>query len=165
MRAPGATCFSSTSVGELKNTIASFKAYSTSPAARPSTPRPAPIRVSRRCLRVMEALASSAFQFELFRKLIKPAKLVGILIKRTPRVRQCRKRAVPVAQHRIGAHQPQPALDVRAVAVQPLCQALDHAADHGVAVFRLHLAGRCNIFRGWTGRRYRWRGSGRIDLG
>ena len=86
MRLPGATCFSTTSVGELKNTIESFSANSTSAAARPSTPSPAPIRVSRRCLRVMDDLASSAFQPQFLHQLIKPAELVGIVAERAARV-------------------------------------------------------------------------------
>jgi hypothetical protein len=53
MRLPGAIFFSTTSVGELKNTIESRSANNTSVAAMASTPIPEPIRISRRCLRVI----------------------------------------------------------------------------------------------------------------
>src|SRR5262249_14692157 len=53
IRVPGGWCFSTTSVGELKNTIESRSAPSTSAAAIASTPRLVPIRTSRRCLRVI----------------------------------------------------------------------------------------------------------------
>jgi hypothetical protein len=53
MRVPGAICFSATSLGELKNTMEELKALSTNAAAVASTPRLAPIMISRRCLRVI----------------------------------------------------------------------------------------------------------------
>src|SRR5262245_54398224 len=57
MRVPGAICFSARSVGELKKTIESRRAPSTNATAMASTPRLAPIRINRRCLRVISSRA------------------------------------------------------------------------------------------------------------
>src|SRR5882757_8650785 len=53
MREPAGIFFSTTSVGELKKTIESFSAPSTSATATASTPSDEPINARRRCLRVM----------------------------------------------------------------------------------------------------------------
>ena len=52
-----------------------------------------------------------------------------------------RLRLVALAQYHIGAHQPQPSLEIGAVLLQPLGQPLDHAAHHGGALFGAEVVG------------------------
>ena len=55
MRVPAGTCFSTTSLGELKKTIESRSALSISETANATTAIPLPIKTRRRCLRVIAA--------------------------------------------------------------------------------------------------------------
>src|SRR5262245_19093538 len=137
MRVPGVMCFSVTSVGELKNTIESLSAVSTSAAAMPSTPTPAAIRARRRCLRVIV----SALDTKLFDAVFEAPKLVWLVGQRAAGIAGGGTGLVAVAQHHIGAQEPQPAVRVRAVALQPLGQPGHHAADHLAAVALAHLRG------------------------
>src|SRR5437868_5899564 len=139
MRIPGLTCFSTTSVGELKNTIESLSAKSTSATASPSTPSAAPIKERRRCLRVMRIPEPSAPETRSFGQIVEASQLVRIAGERPPRVGHGGAGLVGFAQHHIGAHEPQPSLDVGAVAVQPFRQPLDHAFDHALALLGAHL--------------------------
>src|SRR5438105_1803914 len=118
-RAPGATCFSTRSVGELKNTIESLSALSTRATAIASTPRAEPIRARRRCLRVIVCpcgLGWSAFETQPFDEFIDAAKFLRCTAKRPARLADGGARLFALAQYHIGAHQPQPSLDVGAVA-------------------------------------------------
>src|SRR6266545_2686889 len=118
MRVPAVMCFSATSVGELKNTIESLSANSTRPTARPSTASAEPIRTRRLCLRVLAPLSlsgRSAFEAEPFHEIVDPAQLVRLAGERAPRLAHRRQRLVAISQHHIGAHQPQPSLQVRSV--------------------------------------------------
>src|SRR6185437_4112090 len=199
-RLPGAICCSAAIVGVEKKTIESLSAYSTSPAAKPSTASALPIKVRRRCLRVIgllssyiitlmvrrreravsnheapvvassfETLAAQAPQdegieslvmlqdssvepeiFEAFIQLLEP---LGIAADRRPRISLSGGRLVALAHHEIGAHQAQPAVDIVAVLLQPRGEALDHAADHGVAIAGVHILGRRHGLVGKRGRR------------
>jgi hypothetical protein len=77
IRVPGTTRFSATSVGELKNTMESRNAPSTSAAAIASTPKLVPIRTSRRCLRVIPC--RSAFKPQTLDHVFDSAELIGII--------------------------------------------------------------------------------------
>ena len=136
MRVPGLTCFSTTSVGELKNTIESLSATSTSATASASTPSAAPIKGQASLLaghRAVPVCAQPSSPSPLTSSSIRRS-LFGSLGERAPRIGGGGPRLVALAQHHIGAHQPQPSLDVGAVAVEPLGEPLDHAADHDVAL-------------------------------
>src|SRR5262245_9227182 len=139
MRCPALTCFSTTSVGELKNTIESLSATSTSATASASTPSAAPSRERRRCLRVITFSELSAFDPQSFDQVVEPPQLVRIAGERTPRIRRGSARLVGLPEHHIGAHEPQPPLDVGAVAVEPLGEPIDHALDHALALLRAEL--------------------------
>src|SRR5262245_21812889 len=140
---PGSSWFlaslSTTSVGELKYEVApsSVSAHSTSAAASASTPSPLPIKVNRRCLRVTFALA---FQSGSLDELVEAVKLVRLACQRLARVGRGGQRLVAVAQHHIGAQQPQPAFDVGTLARQALGEPRHHAAHHLVALLRRQLA-------------------------
>src|SRR5262245_10920170 len=139
MRCPALTCFSTTSVGELKNTIESLSATSTSATASASTPSAAPSRERRRCLRVITFSERSAFDPQSFDQVVEPPQFVRIAGERTPRIRRGGARLVGLPEHHIGANEPQPPLNVGAVAVEPLCEAIDHTLDHELALFRAEL--------------------------
>src|SRR5262245_48731172 len=139
MRCPGLTCFSTTSVGELKNTIESLSARSTSATASASTPSAAPSKDRRRCLRVITFSGRSAFDPQSFDQVVEPPQLVRIAGERTPRIRRGGARLVGLPEHHIGANEPQPPLDVGAVAVEPLGEAIDHALDHELALLGAEL--------------------------
>src|SRR5215475_2339907 len=98
MRLPGWMCFSTTSLGELKNTMESLSALSTNPAASARTPRLPPIRTRRRCLRVM-----SAFEPQFLDQLVQMAEPIGIAIERAAGVAGRSSRLILVAEHHIGA--------------------------------------------------------------
>src|SRR5712691_4077653 len=155
MRAPDCTCFSATSVGELKNTIESLSALKTSAAATVSTARPQPINTRRRCLRVIDHRAawSLGLQRKRVHQFLEATHLVGVGGERLAGVEGGGARIVPLAQHTIGAHEPEPALDIGAVALQALGEPRDHAAHHLAALLRRELGGRGHIlFAGsWTG--------------
>src|SRR5262249_34810445 len=174
MRVPGAICFSETSVGELKNTIESLSAVSTSAAAMPSTPTPAAIRARRRCLRVIV----SALDTELFYAILEAAELVRLVGQRAAGIAGGSASLVPIAQHHIGAQEPQPAVRIGTVALQPLGKPGHHAADHLAAIAFAHLRrcghvlgarpgrvrSRCALF--WRARRRpRSRSRGRLRTG
>ena len=112
MRVPGATCFSTTSLGELKNTMESRNALSISATATASTPSPPPIRTRRRCLRVIvvrlrRIMLSSAFETQIFDEIVDALDLVGTIRQRAPGVgwrrpspcrdRRARHRRAPAA--------------------------------------------------------------------
>src|SRR5262245_16756558 len=122
MRVPGLTLFSTTSVGELKNTIESLRANRTRAAATPSTARPEPINASRRCLRVM-----SPFQPEFLHQRIETADLVRLASQCAARVRCRRARLVRLAQHHIGTQQAQPSFDIGSILLQPCRETIHHA--------------------------------------
>src|SRR5947209_8680786 len=110
MRVPAPTCFSTTSVGVLKNTMESRSALSTSATATARTVRLAPMRTRRRCLRVMPGLRSS-FEPEAFDELVEAADLLAVGAERAARVRRGGAGLILVAEHRVGTHQPQPTFD------------------------------------------------------
>src|SRR5258705_9371996 len=147
MRAPGAICFSTTSVGELKKTIEPSRAVSTRPTASTSTARAEPIRTSGRCLRVIESVVASllprlsyasrsAVEAQPFGQLIDPPELVGLGGKRATRLPGGRERPLTLAEHHIGAHQPEPSFDVGTVLAETLGQPVDHTLDHGDPLVR-----------------------------
>src|SRR5579884_3428200 len=113
MRVPAPTCLAATSLGELKNTIESRNALSISATATASTPSEPPIRTRRLCLRVIGPLSfpsSSSFETETFDEIVDALDLVGP-------ARQCPLgigggglRLIAVAEHRVGAYEPQPAI-------------------------------------------------------
>src|SRR5882757_625871 len=117
MRLPGATCFSTTSLGELKKTIESLSALSTSATATASTPSAEPIKTKRRRLRVIAAFLdlSSTLEAQSLDQLVDLAELSGFGHERASRVAGCGTRFVALAQHHIGAHQSQPPLEIGAV--------------------------------------------------
>src|SRR5262249_7605319 len=100
MRVPGARCFSTTSVGELKNKIESRSALSTKAAAIARTPRLAPIKTRPRCLRVPPR---SAFKPQAFDHIFDLAKLIGIFGERPLGVGCGSMRLIVLTQHHIGA--------------------------------------------------------------
>src|SRR6266481_3697632 len=144
-RLPAAMCFSATIAGVEKNTIESRIAFSTSAAATVSTASEPPIMVKRRCLRVMPGLAPhspascSSVEPEIFQALIElpqPLRVIGDGLASVGERAPC---LVLIAHHHIGAHQPQPSLDVIAVLFQTNGEALDHATDHRAAVGLAHV--------------------------
>src|SRR5262249_50750545 len=145
MRVPGVTSFSTTSVGELKNTMESLSAPSTSATAIASTPSAAPMRESRRCLRVIAPPVVSTFQAQAFDEIVEALELGRIVGERTPGIAGGGPRLVGLAEDRIGAHQSEPSLDVGAVVMESLGETLDHAADHGVALLAAELGGGRNL--------------------
>src|SRR6266511_1856035 len=145
MRVPGFTCFSTTSVGELKNTMESLSALSTSATASASTPSAAPISEKRRCLRVIVVLGPLAFKTKSSEKVIKPSQLDRIAGECTPRIDDGGTRLLRLAEHEVRANEPQPPLDVGAIAMQPLGEPFDHAFDHRPALLGAKLGGRRNL--------------------
>ena len=118
MRAPGAMCFSATSVGELKKTIESLSAPSTSAdrdrqhANRGADQHQTSLLAGHSAM----FLPSSAFEPQAFHQIVDAPQLVRIAAERTARIAGRGPRLVAVAQHHIGADEPQPSLDVGAVA-------------------------------------------------
>src|SRR6185312_2529425 len=156
MRVPGAICFVSTSLGELKNTIEPLSAFSTRPTATARTPIEPPIRTSRRCLRVIAMV--SAFEPQTFYHIIDLPQLVRVARQRALGIAGGRHGLVAVAEHDIGAQEALPTLDVAAVLLQFVRQPRDHAADHRGAVLLAHLLrgrdlARIGAGRGGNGRR------------
>src|SRR3972149_6685181 len=130
IRVPGAICFSAMSVGELKNTIESLSALSTSTAAIASTPRQEPIRIRRRCLRVITSHSCSTFEPQTFDDVIDLAKLVGVAGQCAPCVDGGGLRPVAFAQHHIGAQQALPSIEIVAVLFETIGQPPHPAAGH-----------------------------------
>src|SRR5580700_9159127 len=146
MRVPGLTCFSTTSLGELKNTIESRNAFSISPTATARTPSEPPIRTRRRCLRVILAASTalcrqSSFETQAFCEVIDPLDLVGMFGKCFLRVSGGAFCLFALAEHGVGAHQPKPAFDIAAVRVQPISELGNHATDHLGALGLRHTLG------------------------
>src|SRR5262249_37044039 len=139
MRVPGLTSFSTTSVGELKNTMESLSAPSTRATASASTPSAVPMRESRRCLRVITPPVASTFQAQASDEVVEALELGGIVGERTPGFAGRGPRLVGLAEDHIGAHQPEPSLDVGAVVMESFGETLDHAADHGIALLAVQL--------------------------
>src|SRR6516164_1833867 len=139
MRVPAGTCFSTTSLGELKKTIESRNALSISATATANTTSPLPIKTRRRRLRVIVAPISS----------VKPETLdlVGLIGQCAARVRRGLLGFIAVAEDCKGANQPHPTVDILAVGVQPIGQTLHHAANHFGPLRLRHIFGRCNIGR------------------
>src|SRR5262245_31627733 len=145
MRVPGLICFSTTSVGELKKTMESLSAPSTNATASASTPSAAPINVRRRCLRVIARFRAYALiprmsfiakrsrcsgtelalEPQSLDEVVEPLQLAGLAGQRATRIYHGGAGLVGLAQHHIGAHQPQPSLHVGAVAIEPLGEPLD----------------------------------------
>src|SRR5215831_16603994 len=121
-RVPGLTCFSTSSVGVLKKTMEPLSALSTNATASARMPRAAPIREKRRCLRVIIQSVGLAFQTKPSEQIVEPPQLGRIAGERAPRIGDGRARLVGLAQHHIGANEPQPFFDIAAVAMQPLRQ-------------------------------------------
>src|SRR6185437_15734670 len=130
MRVPGAMCFSSTSLGELKNTIEPLSALSTRPTATARTPTLPPIKTSRRCLRVIAMRACSTLKPQALDRIVDLPKLVRLAGQRPLGVGSGGHRLVAVAQHDISAQQPLPTFDVVAVLLQFVRQPRHHTADH-----------------------------------
>src|SRR3972149_4908749 len=149
MRVPGAICFSAISVGELKNTIESLIALSTSTAAIANTPRLEPIRIRRRCLRVITYRSCSPFEPQAFDHVVDLAKLVGIAGQRPLGIGGGGLRLVALAQHPIGAQQAVPSLDVVAVLLETIGQPRDHAADHVLLLIGCQFRRGRGIGRAW----------------
>src|SRR5215470_14434639 len=101
IRVPGATCFSARSVGELKKTIESRRAPSTNAPAMARMPRLVPIKINRRCLRVI--LSRSTFKPQALDHVVDPPQLVGIVGKSPSGVRSGGLRFVAVAEDHISA--------------------------------------------------------------
>src|SRR5262245_2258694 len=110
MRVPGETCFSTTSLGELKKTIESRSAPSTNTEATARIPRLAPIRISRRCWRVI----SSRLTFEPQRPdhILDAAEFFRIVGQRAFGIFGRGMGPITFAEHRIGAQQTLPAFEV-----------------------------------------------------
>src|SRR6185437_16900393 len=115
-RLPAGMCFSATITGVEKNTIESRKALSTSAAAMASTASEPPIMVNRRCLRVMRAsravrcgqASRSSIEPEIFQAFVQLAQPLGVVGDGLAGVGLRALGLVVIAQHHIGAHQPQP---------------------------------------------------------
>src|SRR3569623_2429491 len=112
MRVPGTSCFSMTSLGELKKTIEPESAFSTRPTAMARTPTLPPIRTSRRCLRVIAM--RSAFEPELLDHVLDLPELVRVARQRALGVARGGGGLVAVTEHNIGTQQPLPTVDVAA---------------------------------------------------
>src|SRR5262245_499691 len=153
IRVPGTTRFSATSVGELKNTMESRNAPSTSAAAIASTPKLVPIRTSRRCLRVIPF--RSAFKPQTLDHVFDPAELIGIIGECALGIGSGCVRLVSFSQQHIGAQQPLPAINVVSILLQAIRETRDHATDHFSPILFAH--GTCggNVFATWPwSRRY-----------
>src|SRR5882672_11501923 len=149
MREPVAICFSATSVGELKKTIASLSAVSARATASASTVRAEPIRTRRRFLRVIVTflVISSAFETQALHELFDLAQLLRLAGERAARVTNCSQCLVAITEHHIGADEPLPSLDIRSIALQALRQPRHHGPHHGDLLFRRELRCRCHILR------------------
>jgi hypothetical protein len=119
MRVPAGTCFSTTSLGELKKTIESRSALSMSATAMANTAIPLPIKTSRRCLRVIVTPILS-LEPETFDEIVDALDLLGLVGQRPASVRRRVLGFIAVAKDCIGANQPHPAVDVLTVSVQPI---------------------------------------------
>src|SRR6516165_7430146 len=146
MRVPGLICFSTTSVGELKKTMDSLSAPSTKATASASTPSAVPMRERRRCLRVIARSRRSAFETKSFEKIVEPPQFDRVAGERTARIDDGGARLIGLAEHHIRANEPQPSLDIGAVAMQPLGKPLDHTLNHGLALLGSQLRGRSRLF-------------------
>src|SRR6266480_4074284 len=134
MRVPGVTRFSTTSVGELKNTMESLSAESTRRAATPRTLRAEPIRMRRRCLRVMPTIlrapGASAFESKAFNERVEALNLYRVARQRTAGVGSGGEGLFALAEDRISTHQPQPSVEIGAVAIETLGESGNHPAHH-----------------------------------
>src|SRR5215470_16725808 len=106
-REPVAICFSATSVGELKKTIASLSATSTRATATASTERAEPIRTRRRFLRVIATflVTSSTFETQALHELVNLLELLRLAGERTARISGGRHCLVAITKHHIGANE------------------------------------------------------------
>src|ERR1700720_1481500 len=119
MRVPVGTCFSTTSLGELKNTIEPRSALSINATATANTAIALPIKTRRRCLRVIVTPILS-LEPETFGEVVDALDLVGLVEQRAASVRGRILGFIAVAEDCIGANQPQPAVDILAIGVQPI---------------------------------------------
>src|SRR5215813_8404018 len=101
MRVPGLMCFSTTSVGELKKTMDSLSAPSTRATASASTPRAAPMRERRRCLRVIAQSRCLAFETQSLDEIVEPPQFDCIAGERTARIDDSGARLIRLAKHQI----------------------------------------------------------------
>src|SRR5262245_51585029 len=164
MRVPAMICFSATSVGELKNTIESLSATRMRATAIATTPSAEPIRMRRLCLRVIASFLRAilvpwsdacharsrftfpghalAFEAKSFHEIVNAAQLVRLRGERTARVRDRCQGLLALAEHHIGAHQPQPSLEVRSVAIEAFREPRNHGTGHGRALLSREIGGR-----------------------
>src|SRR5215471_193409 len=146
MRVPAGTCFSTTSLGELKKTIESRNALSISATATANTASPLPIKTRRRCLRVIVTPILS-FEPETFNKIVDALDLVGLIGQRTASICRGILGFIALAEDCIGANQANPTVGILAVDVQSIGQTLHHAANHFGTLGLRHLLGRRDIGR------------------
>ena len=156
MRVPDAICFSATSLGELKNTIESRNALSMSATAIASTPSAAADQnqaspFAGHDSRFHRHDPSSALEPEAFDQIVDTLGVVGTVAERALGVGGGVLSLVALTEHDIGAHQAQPAVDIGAIAVQPIGKARDHAADHVAALVVAQIGSRGDIVGAWTG--------------
>ncbi len=83
-----------------------------------------------------------SIQPEILQPLIELTQPVRIVGDSLTGIRERAHCLVALAHHEIGADQPQPALDVVAIGLQPRRQPIDHAFDHGAAIGLAHVPGR-----------------------
>src|SRR5437588_5991367 len=103
MRWPALTCFSTRSVGELKKTIESWSAISTSPAASPSTASAPPISLRRLCRRVISQSAYSALEAQCFEEILELSQLGRIARERAARICDGSAGLIGFVEYHIGA--------------------------------------------------------------
>src|SRR5262245_44103383 len=153
IRVPAAMCFSATSVGELKKTIESLSAPSTSATATASTERAEPMRTSRLCFRVIVTFPS-AFEAQPFNQLVDLTQLLRLAGHSAAGLADRSQGLVALTQYHIGAHQAQPSLEIGTVAVQTLGQLRYHVVHHNEPLLGGHLRCRCHILGGRAAARH-----------
>src|SRR5205823_13131786 len=124
-------------------------AESTRRTATASTPSPDPISARRRFLRLMPTIlrppGPSAFESEAFDERVEALNLFRIARQGTAGIRRGSEGFVPLAQYRIGAHQPQPSVEVGAIAIEALREPGDHPAYHLGTFIGAQLSGSCHL--------------------
>src|SRR5262249_36371210 len=87
-----------------------------------------------------------AFETKSFEEIVEPPQFDRIAGERTARIDDGGTRLIGLAEHHIRANEPQPSLDIGAVAMQPLGKPLDHTLNHGLALLGSQLRGRSRLF-------------------
>src|SRR5690606_18901490 len=101
--------------------------------------------------RRVSACASSWSVFHLrvqpqpARQIVERGKRGRVIGKGLARLRKRVVRLVLLPEHSVGAQQPLPASQVRAVSLEPLRETLDHLLDHGGAIGRSKLLSGRNV--------------------